>query len=105
MSDLMTSGCPNVASTLSSTGMRMFADTEKKISAIGYLEYLSIRTMSSSPDGKGPKKSTLNFLQGPVGISDISMGSRCGFLLCALVGETLTYCCLNFVVHFRKPYL
>ena len=74
LSDLVTSGYQNVASTSPSTRMTVFVDTERTISTIGYLECSSTRTMSSSPDGKGARKSTLNFLQDPVGISDICTG-------------------------------
>ena len=108
LSDLMTSGIPNIASMLSSTGMTVFADTERMISTIGYLEFSSTRTMSSPPDGKGPRKSILRCFHAACGISDICIGSRCGlpvYVVRALAGETVTYCRLHHVVHYREPHL
>ena len=57
LSYLMTSRYPNVARCLSRTGITVFADTDRIISTMGNLEYSSTSTMSSSPEGSGPRKS------------------------------------------------
>ena len=82
LSDLMTSGYPNVARCLSRTGITVFADTDRIISTMGNLEYSPTSTMSSSPEGSGPRKSILRFRHAPPGMSDICIGSRCGLLFC-----------------------
>ena len=43
----------------------MLADTDQMISTMGNLEYSSTSTMSSSPEGSGPRKSILRFCHAP----------------------------------------
>ena len=83
LSDLMTSGYPNVARRFSRTGITVLADTDRMISTMGNLEYSSTSTTSSSPEGSGLRKSILRFCHASQACQTSALiGSRCGLLFC-----------------------
>lgn len=65
----------NAEITLSRTGIVAFAKVDLVTSTTGYLENSSVIMNRSSPDGRGPQKSTLVFSHGSFGMSDNLNGS------------------------------
>lgn len=75
LSDVITLSILNAEITLSRTGIVAFAKVDLVTSTTGYLENSSVIMNRSSPDGRGPQKSTLVFSHGSFGMSDNLNGS------------------------------